>query len=136
MNRRKKHLIQWSSRIAILGSIAMLACSCTHKQSEDDVPVIGLGTGGESVIRYLPRITLFKHVAPMLSKTVDLTTGKLEKYETNPNFKLSRVTVGIELDPGIGINAGIVQATVGLEAQIELRMERLPLPSEPIKIGF
>src|SRR3954468_15396695 len=135
MDRLKKHLNQWPGRIVALCGISLLACSCTKRHAGDDVPVIGLGNDGQSIVRYMPRTAMAKHIAPMMSRTVDLTTEKLQKYEANPKFTLTRVSVGLEIDPAIGIDFGIIRASVSLEAQVEMRLERLPLPGEPINSG-
>jgi hypothetical protein len=114
----------------------MLACSCSKRQAEDDVPIIGLGNDGQTVLRYMPRSVMMKHLSPMLGKTVDLTSEKLQKYEGRPTFHLSRVSIGLEVDPSIGIDAGIIKATVGLVACVQLRLVPLPLPGEPINSDF
>ena len=124
------------SNLVLLGGLILGPVACSKKRSDTDLPIIRNGSGTESIVEYVPRGAMLRHLAPVLSKTADLTTGKLEKYENNPKMNLTRISFGLELEPSFGIEAGPIEAKLKLEAALEVRLERLPFPGEAINPGI
>ena len=96
---------------------------CAKKQKADDIPVVGLGKDGESILRYVPKAKYLNRVSHLLGETSEAATDKLEKVNADENWNLSRVTIGLQIVTEMGLFDLI---EVEFEPSVELRFQPLP----------
>lgn len=109
---------------SILGLFLMSGCDLESNNS-NRVFVITKKESGEEGTFSFPEGRFQKVMAGTLERVHRSTLKNLDKQEPDPQFELSRVTVGLELEVEVGIKHFMDLAA---EGAFELRFERLPFP--------
>lgn len=107
-------------------SIALLfIVSCKEKRSADDLPFVGMGEEGESIVRYVPKGRYIKKFSGVMGEVSEKSIQKLDKFEFDESWILKRVSVGLQLVFEVGLTDNFKWE---IEPSFELRFEELPKP--------
>lgn len=99
---------------------------CKEKNDPNKVVIVSTDKQGNEKVFRAPQALfqgIFRNVAERTERSV---LKSLNKDEENPDFDLTRVSVGLKIEAEGGIRPGI---EIGGEAAFELRYEHLPLPN-------
>lgn len=118
-------LRKWGVLVALL---ALIGChgESSSPTSSTDLPMIGLGEDGKAIVRYVPRGRHLKKMSGMMSAVSEKSTESLSKFEFDEGFKLSRVSVGLQLVFEFDI---LDLYVMELKPMVDLRFEPLPNPN-------
>jgi hypothetical protein len=114
---------------ALLLLLGLMGChgASDSPQSANDLPVIGLGEDGKAIVRYIPKGRHLKHMTGLMSEISEKSTKSLDRFEFDEGFKLTRVSVGLEVVFEFGILDIMVME---LKPSVDLRFEPLPNPNQ------
>ena len=103
----------------------LFTASCKDKRSPDDLPFVGMGEEGESIVRYVPKGRYIKKMSGVMGETSEKATEKLDKFEFTESWILKRVSLGLQLVFEVGLTDAFKWE---IEPSFELRFEELPKP--------
>lgn len=108
--------------------LALMGCrgGSDSPTSTTDLPVIGLGEDGKAIVRYFPRGRHFNKLSGLMSDISDKTTQSLDKFEFDEGFKLTRVSVGLQVVFEFDVLDLFVME---LKPAVDLRFQPLPNPN-------
>jgi hypothetical protein len=95
-------------------------------QSPDDLPIVGLGKDGETIVRYVSKGRHLRKLSGFMSEITDKSTQTLDKFEFDEKFKLTRVSVGLEVAVEFGLTDFL---SWEIAPAVDLRFEPLPQPT-------
>jgi hypothetical protein len=103
--------------------ILLCFSSCTEKNRENDLPIVGLDNTGGEVLRYVPKKRYIKRFSGLMSKIYNKSTERLSRFEFENGWDLKRVSVGLMLVFEVGITSNF---KFEFEPSMELRFQPLP----------
>ncbi|RLA60907.1 MAG: hypothetical protein DRQ88_09750 [Epsilonproteobacteria bacterium] len=104
----------------------LFIASCKDKRSADDLPFVGMGEEGESIVRYVPKGRYIKRFSSVMGDISEKSTEKLDKFEFAESWILKRVSLGLQLVFEVGLTDFFKWE---IEPSFELRFEELPKPT-------
>ena len=112
---------------ALVLLLSLTGCHSLSKTptSSEDLAIVGLDENGQSMVRYVARGRHLKKMSGLMSAISENSTRKLDKFEFKEGFKLTRVSVGLQVAFEIGI-ADIYELEI--KPSVDLRFEPLPQP--------
>ncbi|MFI5391092.1 MAG: hypothetical protein ACHQYQ_06995 [Bacteriovoracales bacterium] len=113
---------------ALLILLGLMGCrgGSSSPQSPDDLPIVGLGKDGETVISYIPKGKHLRKLSSLMGEISDKSTQTLSKFEFDEKFKLTRVSVGLEVAVEFGLTDFLEWE---IAPAVDLRFEPLPHPT-------
>jgi hypothetical protein len=117
---------RWGVLAALL---ALIGCHPGHDSptSSTDLPIIGLGEDGKAIVRYVPRGKHLQKMSGVLSEISEKSTKSLDRFEFDEGFKLTRVSVGLQVVFEFDVFDIYVME---LKPAVDLRFEPLPNPNK------
>ena len=109
--------------VLAIGLLMMI--SCKNKKSPDDLPIVGLGEEGKSIIRYVPKGRYIKKFSSVIGDVGEKSLEKLDEFEFEESWILKRVSLGLQLVFEVGLTDNFKWE---VEPSFELRFEELPRP--------
>lgn len=112
---------------ALVILLGLMGChsGSSSPQSPDDLPIVGLGKDGETIIRYVPKGKQLRKLSGLMSEISDKSTQTLDKFEFDEKFKLTRVSVGLQVAVEFGLTDFL---SWEIAPAVDLRFEHLPQP--------
>ncbi len=117
---------KWGVLAALM---ALIGChgGSDSPTSSTDLPIIGLGEDGKAIVRYVPRGKHLQKMSGVLSEISEKSTKSLDRFEFDEGFKLTRVSVGLQVVFEFDVFDIYVME---LKPLVDLRFEPLPNPNK------
>lgn len=112
---------------ALITLLGLIGChgGSDSPQAPDDLPIVGLGKDGETIIRYIPKGKHLRKLSGFMAEISDKSTQTLDKFEFDEKFQLKRVSVGLQVAFEFGLTDFL---SWEIAPAVDLRFEQLPQP--------